>query len=231
LKTKAVLFDLGNTLVSLIAPEIVFHKIFNSFGINIPVENIKEAHEKTKNELGDVKYEPSYGRVSYEEFWNKWNSRVLAHLGLPEDKKVVESTLTRWFDYAEYDIFSEVTETLCKLKQMGLKIGIISGAYEEDINIILEKVHLQKNLFDVIIGANTIKKAKPHPDVFKYALKKLNVKPDETMFIGDAIDADYEGAEKVGIKAILIQRTETETFKTGNLRAITSLKEIFDFID
>jgi HAD superfamily hydrolase (TIGR01662 family) len=231
LKIKVLLFDLGNTLVSSFAPEIVFHKILSSFNIHIPIEKIKEAVEKTESEFGNIKYEPSYGKVSYEEFWNKWNSRVLMRLGLPEDKKVVEGTLTRWFDYAECDMYSEVKDTLRKLKQMDLKIGIISGAYEEDINIILEKVHLQKHLFDVIIGANTIKKAKPHPDVFKYALKKLNVKPDETLFIGDAIDADYEGAEKVGIKAILIQRNETKTLKTGNLRAITSLKEIFDFID
>lgn len=132
-------------------------------------------------------------------------------LELSEDKKVVEGISIRWFDYAEYDTYTEVREVLYKLKEMGLKIGIISGAYEEDITIILEKANLHKDFFDIIIGANTIKKTKPHPDVFKYALNKLNVKPYEVWFIGDAVDADYEGAEKVGIKAILIQRAENKS--------------------
>lgn len=225
-----MLFDLGDTLVNSFSPEIVFYKILNSFDIHIPIEKIKEAVEKTDSEFGNVKNEPTYGKVSYEEFWNEWDSRVLMRLGLPENKKVVEGTLIRWYDYAECDTYSEVKDTLHKLKQMGLKIGIVSGAYEEDINHILEKAHLQNELFDITIGANTIKKAKPHPDVFKYALRKLNIKPDETLFIGDAVEADYKGAENVGIKAILIQRTETKTQK-ANFRTINSLKEIFNFID
>jgi putative hydrolase of the HAD superfamily len=112
---------------------------------------------------------------------------------------------------------------------MGLKTGIVSGAYEEDINLILEKAHLQNELFDIKIGANTIKKSKPHPDVFEYALSKLNTKPSEALFIGDAVETDYKGAEKVGIKAILIQRKKEQT--QANLRMIKSLEEIFNFID
>jgi len=111
-----------------------------------------------------------------------------------------------------------------------LKIGIVSGAYEEDINLILKKAHLSKELFDITIGANTIKKAKPHPDVFKYALKKLNIKPDEALFVGDAVETDYKAAEKVGVKAVLIQRTETKT-QNANFRTVNSLREIFNFID
>jgi putative hydrolase of the HAD superfamily len=229
LKIKAVLFDLGNTLVKSFSLEIVFHKILSSFDIHIPLEKIKEAVEKTESEFGNIKNEPTYGKASYEEFWNEWDSRVLIRLGLPEDKKIVEGILTRWFDYAECDAYSEVKDTLYKLKQMGLKIGIVSGAYEEDISLILERAHLQKELFDITVGANTIEKAKPHPDVFKYALKKLNIKPDEALFIGDAVETDYKGAEKVGIKAVLIQRTETKIQK-ANFRTINSLNEIFNFI-
>lgn len=231
LKIKAVLFDLGNTLVKSFAPEIVFQKILTSFNIHVQIEKIKRAIEKTESDFSNIKYEPSYGKVSYEEFWNKWNSRVLTLLGLPKDDRVVKGILTKWFDYAECNTYPEVKNILRKLKHMGLKIGIISGAYEEDIYIILDKVHLPKDFFDIIVGANTIKKAKPHPDVFRYALKKLNVKPEEALFIGDVVDADYEGAEKIDMKAILIQRTEAQTPRTTNLRTISSLKEIFNFID
>lgn len=50
------------------------------------------------------------------------------------------------------------------------------------------------------------------------------------MFIGDSVDADYKGAENVGIEAILIQRTNN-TKKSFGLRTIISLEEIFKFVD
>ena len=59
----------------------------------------------------------------------------------------------------------------------------------------------------------------------------LQVKPEESLFVGDKIDADYEGAEKVGIHAILIQREQNSTGNRSDLRTITSLEEILKFID
>jgi len=75
----------------------------------------------------------------------------------------------------------------------------------------------------------TLRKGKPHPDVFKYALKKLNVKPEDAVFVGDSIDADYNGAENVRIKAILVRRTEDNTKRTSRLRTIPNLEEIFKY--
>lgn len=230
LKVKAVLFDLGNTLVKSWVPEATFHKVLGSLGISRSVDEIKKALAKTDEEFDTLNYNSFYGKVSYRKFWNRWDSLVLRHLGLPKDEKLIRNIQARWFDYAECEIYFDVKETLHKLKHMGLKKGLVSGGYEEDVYAILETITLPKELFDVIIGANTIKKVKPHPDVFRYALKELKVKPDETLFIGDAIDDDYKGAEKVGINAILIQRTENHTNKTSHLRTITNLEEIFKYI-
>ena len=115
-----------------------------------------------------------------------------------------------------------------ELKQRGLKIGLISTAYEEEIHFILGKADLEKTAFDIIVGVDTIRKAKPNPDVFKYAISKLNVKPEEAIFIGDNIEADYKGAENAGIHALLIDRTDT---KQSDLRIIKNLKEIISQIN
>ncbi len=228
MKIKAVFCDLGNTLVKVCVPEVTFQKVLGSLGISRSVEEIKEALEKAGKEFD---FRSMCGKVSYRKFWHKWDSLVLRHLGLPKDEKLIRDIGASWFDYADYEIYFDVKETLYKLKRMNLKIGLVSGAYKEDVHTILEKVTLQKELFDVIIGANTIGKAKPHPDVLEYALQRLNVKPEETLFIGDNMDADYKAAEKVGIKAILIQRTENKTSRNIGLRTIANFKEIFKYIE
>jgi 2-haloalkanoic acid dehalogenase type II len=227
---KAVLFDLGNTLVKLWIPETVYHRILTSFKINRSIEEIREALVKAQKDSERLKYEQLFGKIPYEEYWNKRDGLLLRHLGLPLDRKLLRKIQRRWFDYAECPLFPDVNPVLSKLRERGLKMGIISTAYEQDINAITQKTGLQKELFEVIVGADTLKKTKPDPEVFKYALTKLKVKPQETLFVGDEIDADYRGAENAGIHALLIQRTENKTSQTLDLSTIASLEEVFKYL-
>jgi len=228
---KAVLFDLGNTLVKLWIPETVYHRILTSSKINRSIEEIREALVKAQKDSERLKYEQLFGKIPYEEYWNKRDGLLLRHLGLPPDRKLLRKIQTRWFDYAECPLFPDVKLVLSKLRERGVKMGIISTAYEQDIDAITQKTGLQKELFEVIVGADTLKKTKPDPEVFKYALTKLKVKPQETLFVGDEIDADYRGAENAGIHALLIQRTENKTSQTSDLSTIASLEEVFKYLD
>lgn len=228
---KAVLFDLGNTLVKLWIPETVYHRILTSFKINRSIEEIREALVKAQKDSERLKYEQLFGKISYEEYWNKRDGLLLRYLGLPLDRKLLRKIQTRWFDYAECPLFPDVKPVLSKLRERGLKMGIISTGYEQDIDAITQKTGLQKELFEVIVGADTLKKTKPDPEIFKYALTKLKVKPQETLFVGDEIDADYRGAQSAGIHALLIQRTENKTSQTSDLSTIASLEEVFKYLD
>jgi HAD superfamily hydrolase (TIGR01549 family) len=230
LKIRAVLFDLGNTLVKTWIPEMTYLKVLASLGIHRSVEEIKDALSRTEDEFKESNYRSTYGKVSYIEYWEKWDSLVLKNLKI-FDECFAKEIQKRWFDYANCVTYPDTKETLVRLKQRGLKLGLISTAYEEDITAIFERANLEKASFDIIIGANTIKKEKPHPDVFKYALKKLKVKPEETLFVGDHIDNDYKGARAVGIDALLIQRESRSLSNISDFKRISNLEEMYKFID
>jgi len=163
------------------------------------------------------------------EFYTEWNIKELKHLGITDPakaKRLAEEVNFQWFNFAHIYVYPDVKETLQRLKQIGLKLGIITGGYEEDVEKILPKAMLEK-FFDVYVGVNTIGKRKPHPSAFKCALKQLGIKPKEAIFVGDQLEADYMGAQKVGIKALLIQR---EGMPIAGVTTIASLREIFDFL-
>ncbi|MDH5461820.1 MAG: HAD-IA family hydrolase, partial [Candidatus Bathyarchaeota archaeon] len=163
------------------------------------------------------------------EFWHQWDSLVLKHLGIAEHEELAKSfTHSKWMNFVDSTLYPEVKAVLLELKRRGLKVGLISNGYEEEIDLVLERADLEKETFDIIIGVDTIKKVKPNPDIFKYAISKLDVKPEETMFIGDNVEADYEGAENVGIHALLIDRTEKQQ---SDLKTIKNLKEILSQIN
>ena len=225
---KAILFDMGNTLIEYDVEffEEVFQRILTSLGITRSLDDIKKAFLNAENESRNLRLLSSFGKVKCEEHWNTWDSLVLKHLEIAEHVELGKAVHSRWFDFVECAPYPEVKEVLSELRQRGMKIGLISNGYEEEIHIILQKANLERAAFDIVIGVDTIKKVKPNPDIFKYAISKLDVEPEEAIFVGDNVEADYKGAENAGIHALLIDRTEKQQsdFKTiRNLRDVLPL--------
>jgi len=224
LTTKAVLFDLGNTLVCS-CPEEAFQEILRVHGIVETIDRVKQAIIKGNQEFDIEKHV----HLPAHEFYTRWNLVELKHLGIRDQAnamKLAEDIDSEWFEYAQLHLYPEVKPILQRLKQMGLKLGIITGGYEEDVEKILPKVSLQ-DVFDVCVGVNTIGKRKPSPEVFQYTLKKLGVTPDEAVFVGDDLKRDYLGAEQAGLTAVLIRR---EGSATSDIRCIKRLDEIFEIL-
>jgi len=226
LTLKAVLFDMGNTLIKydVGSPNEIFRRVLASLGIFRLIKDIENATLKAEQEARDLSLLSSYGKMELQKYWDAWDSLVLKHLNIADSDELANLVHSMWFDHVDCTPYPEVAEVLSKLRQMGLKVGLITTAYEEEIDLILDRAKLTKKPFDIIIGADTIRQVKPHADVFRHALKMLKVEAKETIFVGDSLDADYKGAQKAGLQAILLARRgnhQGEGFKT-----IKNLKEI-----
>lgn len=232
MKIKAVLFDMGKTLIQYNygSPHEVFQRILTAMKIPKPLQAIKSAFLNAQKEAEKLGILSSFGKVGCEEYWHNWDSLVLKNLGVANNEELANIVQSKWFDFVGCTPYPEVKEVLLELKRRGLKLGLISNGYEEEIDFVLEKANLDKTTFDIIVGVDTTKKVKPSPDVFRYALGRLNVKPDVTLFVGDHIEMDYDGARAVGINALLIEREDTPTDRASNER-IRNLQEIFRFMD
>jgi putative hydrolase of the HAD superfamily len=233
MKIKAALFDMGKTLIQYDydSPEEVFLRVSASQGVSRTLQEMKDAFLNAQKEAMDLDLQSSFGKIQCEEYWHKWDSLVLKHLGMADNEELAETVQSKWFDFVGCKPYPEVTEVFSKLKDRGLRLGLISAGYEAEINLILRKADLSQENFCIIVGADTVKETKPSPDVFRYALCKLNVKPDEALFVGDHIDMDYYGAKAVGMRSLLINREGTVTNDKCDVERIRSLREVFRFIN
>ena len=225
---KAVLFDLGGTLLDFDFkhPAEIFQIILASLGIYRSLDELKTAWLKAEKESNL----PSlFGKLPSEEWGEKWNSFVLKHLGIEGNAELHKTLHSKWNDSMSFSPYPETKDVLKELQQRGLKLGLISNGYEEDVHFFLERSGIENTTFDAIVGVDTVQCNKPHQDIFKYALRKLNARPEEAMFVGDDVELDYKGAENVGMYALLIDRTEKQ--KQSDLRTIKNLKEILSQID
>jgi len=215
---RAVLFDLGGTLVRTTEIPKVYKRILEAHGIKRSLREISVAHEETEKTL-DIQELATL----FEEYWIRWNLQILKRLRIRNNAKTLAQTIAeQWWDYSEIRLYPDVMGTLKQLRDMGLKIGLITNGLESDYREILRKTGLS-NFFDVTVGIDTVGKMKPHEDIFLYAVKRLGVLPTETLFVGDRLKEDYKGSRKAGLRPLLIDRDDiihSEVEKISDLREI-----------
>ncbi len=200
-RVKAVLFDLGGTLVRTTEIPHVMKRILKHRGINRSLGEISQAWKEAEKGLNfrDL-------TKLLDEFWVQWNERILSNLQVNTDTRALaEYIATHWWNYSNVTLYPDAEKTLSLLKERGLKIGLVTNGLQSDVNEILPKVGLQ-NFFDIVVVIDTLRKMKPDVEVFHYALQKLKTTPSKAVFIGDEIEADYKGAQKSGLTAYLIDR-------------------------
>jgi putative hydrolase of the HAD superfamily len=220
---KAVLFDLGGTLITTAPVSEIFKRILEDFGVKRSAEEVEEAR-KTVEKQFDIEDSATLK----DEFYPRWNMQILRHMGIRENaRSLAEKIARQWWQYSDVKLYEDVEETLDMLKKRGLKIGLITNGLESDVKEVLPRVGLA-DFFDVEVTSDLVGKIKPHREIFLHALEELEVKPQEAMHVGDMVDRDYEGARRCGLKALLIDRDNS--VRGEGVEKIQSLTEILNYL-
>ncbi|MBI4638312.1 MAG: HAD family hydrolase [Candidatus Rokubacteria bacterium] len=81
------------------------------------------------------------------------------------------------------------------------RLGVVSNFdYTPTAVGILEEAGV-RDLFGAIVVSDEIGWRKPRPEIFEAALGRLDVRAEETLFVGDRIDIDVLGALRIGMDA------------------------------
>ncbi len=135
--------------------------------------------------------------------------KVMADYGYPAlSDAQVQAALAALYavSQAHWQAEDDAVATLQLLRQSGLRIGLVSNAgYDEDIQILIDKAGLRPYL-DFIISSAACGLRKPHPRIFELALEALHARPDETVMVGDFLEADILGANRLGMGSVWITR-------------------------
>jgi haloacid dehalogenase superfamily, subfamily IA, variant 3 with third motif having DD or ED/haloacid dehalogenase superfamily, subfamily IA, variant 1 with third motif having Dx(3-4)D or Dx(3-4)E len=73
---------------------------------------------------------------------------------------------------------------LSKLKKEGYKIAVASNSIRHTIELMMEKSSLMQYL-DFFLSNQDVKKAKPDPEIYNTAIKKLGLQPYECLIVED----------------------------------------------
>lgn len=177
----------------------------SSRGIVICFRHVLERHEHTG--ISEEAIKRTIGKTLEESF------SILSGITDPDILATYKKEYIKEADTymtANTFLFPETASVLKALKSQGAKIGIISTKFRFRIRETVDQ-HFPKDFFDIIIGGEDVKKAKPNPQGIKKALRKLHRRKAETLYIGDSIvDAEAARAAKVDFAGVLNGMTTRE---------------------
>ena len=82
--------------------------------------------------------------------------------------------------------------------------------------------------FDLAVISEVEGFVKPHAELYRRAVERARVPPDRILHVGDKMFEDIEGAARVGIRGVLLDR---EAVGTADYEPrISSLPELFDLL-
>ncbi|MFQ5552932.1 MAG: HAD family hydrolase [Thermoplasmata archaeon] len=225
-KKRAVLFDLGGTLIlSGRSPEEVWRRILEEHGIRRSEEEIRRVSNDT---LPGVI--TSFGKMPSDEYWVLWDAAVLRGLGVEDpDGSLSEEIRDRFWTMAEPKAYADVLPLLGELRRRGIKLGIVSDSYVQEIEAMLDIAGIPREEFDVIVGVDTIGERKPSPANFMRALEEMDVAPSDCIFVGDEVIRDGEGARGAGITPYLVVRDE-KAASDPRFRTVSSLQQVLSIL-
>lgn len=208
---KNVLFDFGDTLVQAspqYSLDVCLSRLLKSLarnGIMVSLEGLMGAYEVT------------YGRIlagnSLREVpFNVVVSRTLGLCGIslkPADEAVEEATKAFMKCWIQAKTMERSVPSVLRTLRKGYRLGVVSNlAYSPAVSRTLMRFGVAE-LFDVIVVSADDGWRKPSPRIFRKALRLMRISASETVYVGDELDHDVEGAQKVGLHTILLKRPST----------------------
>ncbi|MBI2232568.1 MAG: HAD-IA family hydrolase [Candidatus Aenigmarchaeota archaeon] len=199
---RAVLFDLDNTLIDFMGAKMRSCEaaIDAMVGAGLKME---------KKKAIDILFGlyNHYG-IEYKLIFQKFLFSVIGKM----DMKILAAGIVAYREVQAtyHKPYQGVLPLLAVLRKKGLKLGIVSDAPVLKAWLRLTEMGAAE-YFDVVVAYTG--KRKPHPLPFRKAIKALEVKPEDILFVGDDPRRDTKGAKALGMKTALAKYGLQDKFR------------------
>ena len=198
---KAVLFDVDFTLARP-GPELGpdgYVRAGERHGLALDPTRYETARDAA---LVDLHRHPELEHD--DEIWFRFTERIIRGMGGEADSAydcAVEITRA-WERHENFELYDDVVDTLAAIRAAGLRIGLISNSARD------VREFARHHALDVDAGISSFHhgRTKPHASIFRAVLDLLEVESAEAAMVGDQIADDIEGAQAIGMRAILLDR-------------------------
>lgn len=228
--TKAVLFDLGDTLFRLNP----MAEVTDELTAFMAAEGVDDAETEALRIIETLREQlaAGYGRGQLEEpriahlvrpfaGGGALGERVAEHL----DTLLGEADVARWEASDRAAVFDA-------LRGRGLRVGFVSNTLTAP-----DVMRRRLTEFDLLHHAEVAvfsvehRVRKPNPEIYRVALRALAIEPGEVIFVGDRVREDVRGPQSLGMRSVLTHEFRQEDpADSAPLAVVRHLDEVRDLL-
>jgi len=213
---------------------------------NVDPSLINQAFQKAYKETSSL--HPCFGgdEISAKQWWRECVSRSFRLAGCEMDAKTEDMVFQRIYSTfgsnAAYEIFPDALPFLKWAQRRGLICGVLSNADERYGDSILPMLGLTHDELQFQAFSKDLKFEKPDGRAFIAAIKQGEpflpseeiCQPAEVLHIGNDFQKDFEGARRMGIHAVLLDRYDEEEraaeWRRRGAPVFTDLLDVVEFL-
>ena len=212
---RGVVFDLDNTLLDFMKMKQV--------AVRSAIRGMIEAGLKIDEKKSFEDIITLYEKIGWEnqKVFDVFLENSIGHV----DNKFLAAGVVAYRRAREANLlaYPNVNKTLIDLTKLGMKLAVVSDAPSREAWMRIYYLNLY-HFFDAVITFDDSGKRKPSAIPFEMALKKLGLKPQSSLMIGDWPERDVVGAKKIGMRTAFA--AYGDTFGTKVSGADWDIKDI-----
>lgn len=208
--TKAIFFDAVGTLFRL--TNTVGHHyalVGNEIDLELDPQQLDQAFIVAWKQMPDRPAIAGPRENDDKDWWRALVDRVIDQvapsLGELDRDNFFEIAYEHFAERGVWELYQEVPEVLSEL-QPRFQLAVVSN-FDGRLRFVLEHLGLSKFFSHVFISSE-LGADKPNPEIFRRALQLINVKPQETLHVGDDPDRDWKAASEAGLQVFTLDRTK-----------------------
>lgn len=137
---------------------------------------------------------------------------------------VARDIYDEWAVCQHFFLYDDVTAVLRELAARGLKLGLISNSHRCLASF---SQHFElEGLIAAAVSSSEHGYMKPHPSIFEAALTLAGVRAEESVMVGDSVAHDIEGARRIGMRGVLVDRSEHPPAPPAGVTLIRTLADL-----
>lgn len=196
---KAILFDLDRTIFNIDIPEreALAHLHETYIDKRISQDDFIATYKRENEKWW---YKRSRHEATLEDVRHNSMTDALAALGTSVDISIQQF----YMEYSEkaqefWSMYEGALDAIAALREAGLKTAIITNGFSVVQRVKIAQMNLEP-YFDYFTISDEVDMAKPDAAIFHHTTKELGVTSDESLYVGDNLHDDYNGAKNAEMR-------------------------------
>ena len=207
---EAVFFDAAGTLFYLTKTVGDHYALVGEeVGLNLDAKKLDDAFYSASAQMPPREAIDGPRKNDDKDWWRELADHVLREaapdVGELDRDNFFEVAYEHFAESGVWELYPDVVDVLKQLHRR-FQLAIVSN-FDGRLRVILERLGISKYFGHVFVSSE-IGADKPDPEIFRRALKFLNLQPRNVLHVGDDPERDWRAATEAGLGIFQLDRSK-----------------------